>query len=164
MNIGWSWLTGNRQPTDRVHNPRMTATNIHSMSIPFRPRQDTWQVPTSCWSGWRMSSYRSKSNTHQIRRSMFKLAIPNGKWYTSSEDTEILKGDLDTQGCLEKRMTTLSSILAWTAPWTEEPGGLQSVGLQRIGRSWELDPQGCEIFIGGEASIPQRGRNISRDM
>ena len=30
---------------------------------------------------------------------------------------------------LEKAMTTHSSILAWKIPWTEEPGGLQSMGL-----------------------------------
>ena len=29
-------------------------------------------------------------------------------------------------------MATHSSILAWEIPWTEEPGGLQSIGLQRI--------------------------------
>ena len=34
---------------------------------------------------------------------------------------------------LEKEMATHSSILAWTIPWTEEPGGLQSTGLQRAG-------------------------------
>ena len=34
---------------------------------------------------------------------------------------------------LEKGMTTHSSILAWRIPWTEEPGGLQSVGSQRVG-------------------------------
>ena len=33
---------------------------------------------------------------------------------------------------LEKGMPTHSIILAWRIPWTEEPGGLQSVGLQRI--------------------------------
>ena len=32
---------------------------------------------------------------------------------------------------LEKEMTTHSSILAWDIPWTEEPGGLQSTGLQK---------------------------------
>ena len=32
---------------------------------------------------------------------------------------------------LEKEMATLSSVLSWRIPWTEEPGGLQSVGLQR---------------------------------
>ena len=34
---------------------------------------------------------------------------------------------------LEKEMATHSSILAWRIPWTEEPGGLQSMGLQRMG-------------------------------
>ena len=34
---------------------------------------------------------------------------------------------------LEKEMATHSSILAWRIPWMEEPGGLQSTGLQRVG-------------------------------
>ena len=34
---------------------------------------------------------------------------------------------------LEKEMATHSSILAWKIPWTEEPGRLQSMGLQRVG-------------------------------
>ena len=34
---------------------------------------------------------------------------------------------------LEKGMATHSNILAWRIPWTEEPGGLQSMGSQRIG-------------------------------
>ena len=34
---------------------------------------------------------------------------------------------------LEKKMATHSSILAWEIPWTEEAGGLQSTGSQRVG-------------------------------
>ena len=34
---------------------------------------------------------------------------------------------------LEEGMATHSTILAWRIPWTEEPGGLQSIGLQRVG-------------------------------
>ena len=34
---------------------------------------------------------------------------------------------------LEKGMAAHTSILAWRIPWTEEPGGLQPVGLQRVG-------------------------------
>ena len=34
---------------------------------------------------------------------------------------------------LEKEMAIHSRILAWEIPWTEEPGGLQSMGLQRVG-------------------------------
>ena len=37
---------------------------------------------------------------------------------------------------LEEGMATHSSILAWRIPWTEEPGGLQSMGLQRVRQDW----------------------------
>ena len=37
---------------------------------------------------------------------------------------------------LEKKMATHSSTLAWKIPWTEEPGRLQSIGLQRVGHDW----------------------------
>ena len=36
---------------------------------------------------------------------------------------------------LEEEMTTHSSILAWRIPWTEEPSGLESMGLQRVGHN-----------------------------
>ena len=39
---------------------------------------------------------------------------------------------LDHEDPLEKRMATHSSILAQRIPWTEEPGGLQSMGLQSV--------------------------------
>ena len=35
---------------------------------------------------------------------------------------------------LEEEMATYSSILVWEISWTEEPGGLQSMGLQRVGQ------------------------------
>ena len=37
---------------------------------------------------------------------------------------------------LEKEMATHSRILAWRIPWTEEPGGLESMGSQRVGHDW----------------------------
>ena len=40
---------------------------------------------------------------------------------------------------LERGMATQSSILAWRIPCTEEPGGLQSMGLQRVGHDWETN-------------------------
>ena len=49
---------------------------------------------------------------------------------------------------LEKEMTTHSSILAWEIPWTEEPGGLQSMGLQSQTRlSNQTVTTTKEIFI-----------------
>ena len=40
---------------------------------------------------------------------------------------------LGREDLLEKEMATHSSILAWRIPWTEEPGGLQYKGSQRVG-------------------------------
>ena len=46
---------------------------------------------------------------------------------------ETLVQSLDREDLLEKEMATHSSILAWKIPWTEEPGRLQPMGLQRVG-------------------------------
>ena len=46
---------------------------------------------------------------------------------------EIQVQSLGWEDLLEKEMATHSSILAWKIPWTEEPGGLQSMGSQRVG-------------------------------
>ena len=42
---------------------------------------------------------------------------------------------LSQEDPLEEGMATPSSILAWRISWTEEPGGLQSIGLQRVGHN-----------------------------
>ena len=46
-------------------------------------------------------------------------------------ETQVLS--LDQEDPLEKGMATHSSILAWIISWTEETGGLQSIGSQRVG-------------------------------
>ena len=46
---------------------------------------------------------------------------------------------------LEKEMATRSSVLAWEIPWTEEPGGLQSMGSQRVGHNWGTKQQNDAI-------------------
>ena len=52
---------------------------------------------------------------------------------------------------LEKEMATHSSILAWKIPWMEQPGGLQSMGSQRVGHFWatslHLDPYGDKVVL-----------------
>ena len=49
---------------------------------------------------------------------------------------EIWVRSLGREDPLEKEMATHSSILTWRIPWTEEPGGLQSMGSQRVGHDW----------------------------
>ena len=52
------------------------------------------------------------------------------------EPQETWLPSLGQEDPLEKGMATPSSTLAWRIPWTEDPGGLQSVGLQRVRQEW----------------------------
>ena len=47
----------------------------------------------------------------------------------------------------EKGMATHSSILAWRIPWTEKPGGLQSMGLQRVRHDWVTKHSSLCLYI-----------------
>ena len=49
------------------------------------------------------------------------------------QETSETRVPLGWEDFLEEGMAIHSSILAWRTPWTEEPGGLQSIGLQRVG-------------------------------
>ena len=63
-------------------------------------------------------------------------------WYWASLVTQMVKNlfavwetgvqSLGGEDALEKEMVTHSSILAWRIPWTEQPGGRQSMGSQRV--------------------------------
>ena len=58
---------------------------------------------------------------------------------------------------MEKETATLSSILAWEIPWTEEPGGLQSVGLQELDTTeWINDnnPHSLTLKFSSSPRIP----------
>ena len=48
---------------------------------------------------------------------------------------------------LEKEMATHSSTLAWKISWAEEPGGLQSMGSQRVRHNWATNPSFLTHFL-----------------
>ena len=51
------------------------------------------------------------------------------------ETPETWVGSLDQEDPLEEELATHSSFLVWKIPWTEEPGGLQSMRSQRVGHN-----------------------------
>ena len=53
---------------------------------------------------------------------------------------------LGWEDSLEKEMATYSSIFAWEIPWTEEPGRLQSMGLQRVNSRIHFSSFTCLIY------------------
>ena len=69
--------------------------------------------------------------TYSLRASLVAQMVKNlpAVW-------ETWVGSLGQDDPLEEEMATHSRILAWETPWTEEPGGLQSRGSQRVGHNW----------------------------
>ena len=59
---------------------------------------------------------------------------------------EIRVWSLGWEDLLEKEIATHSSTLAWRIPWTEEPGGLQSTGSQRVGHNWATSLSRGEVM------------------
>ena len=105
------------------------------VAIPFS-RGSSWprdRIPVSCIAGRFctilaiMKLKFSKNNgASLVAQRLKRLPAMWENWVQS----------LGWEDPLEKEMATHSSILAWRIPWTEEPGGLQSTGSQRVGHVW----------------------------
>ena len=63
------------------------------------------------------------------------------------EPQETRVQSLGQEDPLEEEMATHSTILVWKIPWTEEPGKLQSMGLQRVGNAWATEPRHTLTFF-----------------
>ena len=100
----------------------------------------------------KISEYLTKEDTQKITMHMkicsamctikgFLMAqwVKNLPAMQETQETQVRS--LGREGLLEEEMTTHSSIHAWEIPWTEEPGGLQSVGLQKVGHNWATKQQ-----------------------
>ena len=66
---------------------------------------------------------------------------------------ETLVQSLGQEDPLEKKMATHSSILAWEIPWTEEHGGLQSMGSQQVGHHLVTNTQYSPCFFSNDDFI-----------
>ena len=77
---------------------------------------------------------------YPLQYSWTSLGGSDGKESTCNE------GDLGWEDPLEKGMATHSNILAWRIPWTEEPGSLWSMGLQRVGHNWVTCTFTCGVM------------------
>ena len=74
-------------------------------------------------------------NLYMYRTVLFFYKV--AQWYLPMQETQETRfQSLSLEDALEKEMATHSSILAWEIPWTEEPGGLQSMGSHRVGHDW----------------------------
>ena len=77
--------------------------------------------------------HKESDTTQQLNNNKPSLGLP--RWLSGKESTcqvETWVQSLGWEDSLEKEMATHFSILAWKIPWTKEPGGLQSMGSQRV--------------------------------
>ena len=141
----------------------VNSTKVRTTSLPAMPETWVWSVgwedpleegmaTHSSILAWRMSMNRedwqaivhgvAKSQTRlgdQVQHSTrtmrgASLVAQMLKNLPAMQETQVLS--LGREDPLEKGISTHSSVLAWKIPWTEEPGGLQSIGLQRVSHDW----------------------------
>ena len=119
------------------------------MSKP-RAREGSSLLKFIQWQGW---------NSHHDL-SVAKTQLP------AMQETGVRS--LCQEDSLEEEMAAHPSILAWRIPWTEEPGGLQSMGSQRVGHDWvtntftSLSPSNQHWFSGqgGLLEIVQKNLGV----
>ena len=87
------------------------------------------------WSACTWHLYIKDQNTHFWGGGWASLVAQRIKRLPAMRETRVRS--LGWEDPLEKEMATQSTTLAWRIPWTEEPGGLQSTGSQRVGHNWE---------------------------
>ena len=105
------------------------------------PPSHSWHLPAS------HCTFRSLPPpvTGEKNFQLTKCYGSDGKESACDQETPIWS--LGQEDSLEERMATHSSILAWRIPWTEEPGNLQSMGLQRVRHNWMTNTFTSFCFI-----------------
>ena len=103
-----------------------------------------WYLLSSLWD---IISYLAKWQIHI--HIMYSMGFPRGSLVKNlPANLETLLRSLGWEDPLEEGMATHSSTLAWRIPWTEKPGGLQSMGLQRIGHGWAANTSCMPLSLG----------------
>ena len=118
-------------PLLRQENHRVWATWGHQKVACRGPVRTHFPAPNTVlyrgyhhtsWPIWLGSHMRNEETSYSLSRCV--LGLREGVQSPGGEDPP------------EEGTATHSSTLAWRIPWTEEPGGLQSMGSQRVGHDW----------------------------
>ena len=128
----------------------------------FQETVSFWDINSSPIFFWKSMLYEISLNPEAgllaLEYSSSRLISWHSWWYCLSvqETQETRVRSLGQEDPLEEEMAMHSSILAWKIPWTEESGGLQSMGLQRVGHDWSNWAHMMIIY-------PERPMGISTD-
>ena len=102
---------------------------------PLKGLQMIWEADI-CTRLYGVKSLVLKSNAHQRWQDQKPVSNSLGNSLVSCPSVCLSQLCRRLGMLMEKAMAPHSSTLAWKIPWTEEPGGLQSMGLLRVGHSW----------------------------
>ena len=96
------------------------------------------------WFWWKVegSKWGLYFHTMFIWASLVAQVVKNPPAMQETQVRSLGQGEL-----LEKGMATHFSILAWRIPWTEEPGGLQSIESQRVRHNWSESMHTCIVDL-----------------
>ena len=84
---------------------------------------------------YNIDKYKRENALCYITHWAFQVALVVKNPPANAGDIRDVDLTLGREYPLEEGMATHTSILAWRIPWTEEPGGLQSIGLHRVGHN-----------------------------
>ena len=94
------------------------------------------------WTGRQAMPAFGEGNGTPLQYSCLENPMDGGAWYAAVHGVAKSRTWLSDFTltfhfhALEEEMATHSSVLAWRIPWTEEPGGLPSMGSHRVGHDW----------------------------
>ena len=107
-----------------------TKSKLEAVNLENRAWKDTSVASMT----WKLANNQYGMGT--INQSWVSLVAQMVKNLTAVRKTRVWSQGMGDP--LEKGMATHSSILAWRIPWTDEPGGLWCMGLQRVGHNWAI--------------------------
>ena len=128
---------------------------VHTNFCPIKQRNNEWILKCSVRICYAVVANIGEGAGSPLQYSCLDNPMDGGAWWAAVHG--VAKSQTWLSDCtftfhfhaLEKETATHSSILAWIIPWTEEPGGLQSTGLQRVGHNWATSlslHSNCTVF------------------
>ena len=140
-NVGWVWKARRQPCSSTLHTPSGSELGKVLGREHWRWARE-WALPSETGHKGHKFHFFPAS----LPRSLWVCVCPPGEVFQGAQrlkkknapanagDTGDVGSYLNWEDPLKEEMATPSSILAWKIPWTEEPGGLQSMGLQRVGQ------------------------------
>ena len=123
--------------SEKTHPSRTSPLSLSLLSDPNRtaiaPRNPVVIQRHPAPAQWAWVNQTSLGDQELFTDPLFQLHLWASQAVLVVKNPPANAGDLSQEDPLEEEMATHSSILAWRIPWTEEPGGLQSIRSQRVG-------------------------------